>query len=79
MSKKRYEMGWAIVGRHGLYVGWHRVRREMIAEHVGDIHGVSSFTTSRGLDESQMSAWRACQRNGDRAVKVMISYDWSGK
>lgn len=65
--------GWAIIGKHGLYVGWHQTRRQMIAEHVGDLHGVSRFA-GRGLDESQLAAWRECQKNGDRAIKVSISY-----
>jgi hypothetical protein len=68
--------GWAIIGCHGLYVGWHQTRRQMIAEHVADIHGVCSYASSwRGLDESQKAAWRECQKKGDRAIKVTISYD----
>lgn len=66
--------GWAIIGRHGLYVGWHQTRRQMIAEHVSDIHGVASYVTTRGLDASQIKAWRECTKNGDRAIKVSIHY-----
>jgi len=69
------ERGWAIVGDHGLYIGFHFIRREMIAQHIGDIYGVQRFCLGSKLNRSQVEAWHKCQRKGDRAVKVKISYE----
>ena len=65
--------GWAIIGNHGLYVGWHHTRREMIARHVADIEGISSVTFGQ-LTEDQTMAWHECRMRGDRAIKVSIHY-----
>lgn len=70
------ETGWAIKNdKHGLYYGWHRIRREIIAQHVADTHlgGWPAFA-SGGLNDAQKAAWKKCQRIGDRAVKVRITY-----
>lgn len=50
--------GWSIIGECGLYVGWHFTRKDMISQHTGDL----------GRD------WVECKRNGDRAIKVQITY-----
>lgn len=59
--------GWAIVGWCGLYIGWWPTRREAIAAHVRDKR-MQSF---RGDDAA---LWKKCQKDGDRAVKVKITY-----
>ena len=66
--------GWAIIGPHGLYVGWHLTRREMVARHVADLEGISSMTFGE-LTEDQRLAWRQCQKRGDRAIKISIHTD----
>lgn len=77
----RKQTGWAVVGRHGLYVDWRRTRNAMIAQHVHDIcfrgeEQPSEFVHGRKLDPLQSERWKRCRRNGDRAVKVTIS--WNG-
>lgn len=49
--------GWAIYGKYGFYVGWFLTRKEAIRVHTKEL----------GL------SWSACRRNGDRAVKIIIS------
>lgn len=68
------ETGWAIASSHGLYTGWHPIRREMIAKHLSCLYDTNSFTLSGKLSQTQAELWRKCQRKGDRAVKVRISY-----
>jgi hypothetical protein len=77
--RRKSEAGWAIVGNCGLYVGWHRSRSQTIAQHVSDLwsgrggFGEISPYGSR-LDDQQKLAWAKCKANGDRAVKVTITY-----
>lgn len=68
------ETGWAIKGTHGLYMGWHRVRREIIAQHVADteLGGWPAFAHNK-LSAAQAAAWKKCQARGDRAVRIKIS------
>lgn len=73
------QVGWAIAGKCGLYVGWHVKRLDMIAEHVRDMRRVSDPETSgyavRGrLSADQSRIWERCKRNGDKAVKIKITY-----
>lgn len=73
------ESGWAIVGNHGLYVDWRPSRVSAIAQHVHDCCRIdeerpSEFTTGRSLDPLQKERWQRCRSNGDRAVKVTISW-----
>ena len=58
MSKEITENGWAIHGRHGLYVGWKMSRREMIEEHCKRF----------GRD------WKYLKETGDKPVKIKITY-----
>lgn len=74
MTKKTY-VRWAIISDHqGLYTGQCCTRRDAIAEHVGDLYGVSRWAGA-GLDPKQRDCWRECQAKGDRAVKVRIIVD----
>jgi hypothetical protein len=50
--------GWSIIGIHGLYVGWHFTCEEMIYQHTNDLG----------------RSWDECRKNGDRAIKVQITY-----
>lgn len=73
------ETGWAIVGTHGLYIGWWHRRLDAIVGHVHDCRGIndpepSQFVIGRKLDEVQTAAWERCKARGDRVVKVTISY-----
>ena len=49
-------MGWAIKGKNGFYVGWWLTRSEAIVQHCKDLG----------------KTWQECRRKGDRAVKVRI-------
>ena len=49
-------IGWAVVGRCGLYVGWWMTRRETIYYHTRD----------------KGKSWGECRKRGDRAIKVRI-------
>lgn len=62
------ETGWAIKGTNGLYTGWWRRRRDAIEAHVSDkvISGASK--------NPMKDIWKRCQKDGDSAVKVTISY-----
>ena len=55
---KRSEVMWAIRGVYGLYIGTWFTRAEAITAHV---------------EMSLQKDWRACRRNGDRAVKVRVT------
>lgn len=77
------EHGWAIFGESGLYTGWHMTRVGMIAQHVsmlaspvthGDPEHVNPFALSGRLDEAQKRIWERCKQNGDRAIKIKITY-----
>lgn len=78
------QVGWAIVGDCGLYTGWRLTRRNMIAQHVSELWSghkdfgtISEWCFGPRLSESQAAAWKRCQENGDRAVKVTIT--WQSK
>lgn len=62
------ETGWAITGKYGLYIGWWQRRRDAIEAHVRDkvICGASKDPVN--------DIWKMCQKNGDRAVKVTVTY-----
>jgi len=71
--------GWAIVGNHGLYTDWRPRRCDMIAKRVHDQTWVnedapSEFCDGARLDAFQSDRWARCRANGDRAVKVTISW-----
>jgi hypothetical protein len=72
--RMKYNTGWAIKGKHRFYAGWHPVRREIIAQHVADIH-LGKWPAFGGdkLSDAQAEAWKKCQAVGDRAVKIKIS------
>ena len=78
---RRTQQGWAIAGKYGLYVGWSQTRVAAIAQHVSDLWSgrggfgdISRFPDARGIDAIQADAWKRCKRNGDRAVRVTITY-----
>lgn len=67
---------WAIEGKTGLYYGGNRTRLEAIASHV---HGryrwtESQWPSNRSLRPMQAQDWAKCKRQGDRAVKVTVTY-----
>lgn len=71
---------WAIVGNCGLYVGQELTRAAAIAKHVHDgrLFGepeVSRWAIHGILSPDQRAIWRRCRKNGDRAVKVTITWD----
>ena len=74
---------WAIVGTHGLYTGTWLRRIDAIAEHVHDVRlsddpYVSRFPVGDAvLSPVQAFIWRRRQRDGDRAVKVTVTWDSS--
>lgn len=73
------ERGWAIAGKHGLYIGWWQRRREAIAGHVRDVRRTSDpetsgFVLSGGLSATQQKLWKQCRERGDRAVRVQLKY-----
>lgn len=75
----KQQRGWGIVNRsNALYFGWSITRCCAIAQHVHDRSKVGEPQPSQlaydGLDELQKRAWERCRRNGDRAVKVTISW-----
>ena len=58
------EIGWSIYNKeHGLYYGWCLTKRDAIREHC--CH----------LDK----AWEHCRKDGDKAVKIEITYDHDAK
>lgn len=76
---KNKQIGWAIAGEHGLYVDWRQTRLAMIAQHVSDRCFVgeerpSEFVNGCKLDPLQNERWKRCRRQGDRAVKVTITW-----
>ena len=52
--------GWVIIGVHGLYVGWHYTRKDMINQHCSDLG----------------RTWKQCRAKGDRCIKVTLSNGW---
>lgn len=52
------QLGWAIVGEHGLYAGWFHTKGDAIKEHC----------------ESLGKDWKYCRGKGDRAVKIEIKF-----
>lgn len=77
---KQTSTGWAIAGEHGLYVGWHFRRLDMIAEHVRDVRHrsepeTSGFAVGGRLTAAQAKIWARCKRAGDKAVKIKIIYE----
>jgi hypothetical protein len=74
MKRTSPSNGWAIYGQCGFYIGWQFTRKEAIAEHVNTKHGYSEWPlSSTGLTAEQKWAWKACQAQGDRAVKITIA------
>lgn len=57
------QVGWAIIGRWGIYTGWHYTRRKAIRAHVHNF----------GYDPNDPRHWQRFRRLGDRAVRVKIS------
>lgn len=78
------ERGWAIAGKHGLYIGWWQRRSDAIAQHVYDLQpttprkGVptvsSPITLHNALEAEHRTAWRYRRKCGDRCVRVTLSY-----
>lgn len=75
MTMKR-EVGWAVAGNHGLYVGWSLRRVNAICEHVNAFDPeLPAYTTHRYLSLAQKKQWAKCKRRGDRVVKVELRYE----
>lgn len=79
MSETGKQIGWAIIGKSGLYVDWRQTRLGMIAKHVHDKCGCneeqpSEFVSHRKLDPLQRERWERCRSQGDKAVKVTITW-----
>jgi hypothetical protein len=67
--------GWAIAGELGLYTGWWQTRNDAIAAHVRDLRSVIDARRPRSnLTVEQAREWSACKKNGDRAVRVTITF-----
>ena len=60
---------WAIIGNYGLYTGTWFTRKEAIREHCHE-----NLIIPSTLHPDIQSAWRRCQKNGDKAVKVKITW-----
>lgn len=79
-SKEKSQLGWAIIGRHGLYTGWWRRRCDAMAAHASEARRieepeVSPFVHGRQLDEAQQIAWERCRARGDRLVRINIVWN----
>ena len=62
---KRIDRGYAIYNPDfGLYAGWFPTRQGAINIHVRDLKYVGIKTN-----------WAECRKEGDRCVKVVLSYD----
>lgn len=72
------EHGWAIAGKHGLYIGWWQRRADAIAGHVRAVRYIDDPETSgfvmSGLNKDQLVLWKRCRQRGDRAVRVKLRY-----
>lgn len=66
------EKGWGIAGSFGLYVGWHMTRAAAIRDHVVELLGIGQKLGP--LTAAQKRAWKEMQKEGDRAVKVTVTY-----
>jgi len=70
--KTKTETGWAIVGVHGLYTGWWRIRKAAIEDHCkAYIWGQETMPATPLEIETE---WKLRRAVGDRAVKVKITY-----
>lgn len=79
-DKEESQRGWAIIGRHGLYVGWWQRRCDAMAGHASEARRmgepeVSPFVHGRHLDEAQQLAWERCHARGDRVIRVNIVWN----
>ena len=69
------EHGWAIANETtGLYIGWHMTRNDAIGEHVSQTTGIGVHSLGRRLNNVQSGLWKTLKKNGDRAVKIKITY-----
>ena len=68
------EHGWAIVGDHGLYIGWQLTRNDAIGDHVSAVTGIGCHALGGRLSREQAQLWKQRKAMGERAVKVTISY-----
>lgn len=72
---------WGIVNNGCLYTGQHITRGQTIAEHVSNIWSqragfgeISPYVRGGSLNADQYRAWQLCRKNGDRAVRLEISW-----
>ena len=66
------ESGWAIASHFGLYIGWHMTRIAAIRDHIADKYDIGHRYGR--LTEAQKRAWQRCRKEGDRAVRVTLTY-----
>jgi len=73
---RKTEYGWAIAGAgdFGLYAGWWTRRNDAIGEHVSQMTGIGVHCVGGRLSREQAAEWLKRKRNGDRAVRVKLSY-----
>ena len=76
MAKKKVKIAryrevlWAIVGKHGLYLGTATTRKGMVREHVNSLYIIP---TDKWPDIQ--TAWKDCRKKGDKAIRVNIEYE----
>lgn len=66
-AKVHRETGWGIVGNCGLYADHTMLRRQAIKKHAEIMRMPDDDRTTKEL-------WRECRRNGDRCVKLNITW-----
>jgi hypothetical protein len=78
MAKFCKEARWVIVSPEGLYIGQWLSRRNAIAAHVSQVRRLDEPEVSEsawnGLTKDHLKIWARCRRNGDRAVKAIITF-----
>lgn len=71
---KRFAFMWAIIGRHGFYIGtWYR-RVDAIGEHCWSRNAkLPRYQVSGKLSAAQKAEWAICTKLGDRCVRVRVT------
>ena len=77
---RRIQLAWAIVDRKGaIFMPVHYTRAAAIAHHVAwhlptDEPQPKQFAFSGRLDARQRERWAWARKNGERAIRVTVSY-----
>jgi hypothetical protein len=70
--KTKTDTRWFIVGVHGLYIGQWLTRKSAIEGHCLDY--IWGHETTPATPFELETEWKRCRADGDRAVKVKITY-----